>query len=391
MSVNKAGYAQIFSSHENGLAHNVYIPESQKASWIAIKAGHTGNYYETTLLRAVLRLAVGDKTVAPRATIGEFDFSYNTSADRKDIFIHLISTNCTGSVSSKTPGVYRTDWHKDRWIIPTNSMPGTRMDLEHKWSDGTHIAAISGKFDSKEDAGEMMGIHIEKAYFAGNNARTQARQQGNHYSLFWLNNEFTSKEHIQTLVSLIQQAQKKDAKMKWLIHGEGCGTFVQALRFIKANPVASDIITAQKGMAAQDIYFSNPRGRHTAKKDLEAICKSVGMNFVNVNLNKHDVLFNPDARRNAIKNTGHALNAAGTAIAAGGLTNYLLSVFGIDTLKSLYELAASNPELTAGTALIATGKVLTIIGKMDEFSAFDRNIRGAASSTFRQGNQNWAA
>ena len=44
MSVNKAGYTQIFSSHENGLAHNVYIPESQKASWMAIKAGQEGGH-----------------------------------------------------------------------------------------------------------------------------------------------------------------------------------------------------------------------------------------------------------------------------------------------------------------------------------------------------------
>jgi hypothetical protein len=32
MSIQKAGYAQIFSSHETGISHNVYIPESQKAS-----------------------------------------------------------------------------------------------------------------------------------------------------------------------------------------------------------------------------------------------------------------------------------------------------------------------------------------------------------------------
>ena len=51
---------------------------------------------------------------------------------------------------------------------------------------------------------------------------------------------------------MIQHAQKQSKSMKWLIHGEGCGTFVQALRFIKANPVASDIITAQKGMGNQD-------------------------------------------------------------------------------------------------------------------------------------------
>ena len=301
MTVSKAGYAQIFSSHESGIARNVHIPESQKASWESIKNSHVGNYYETTLLRAVLRLAVGDKTVAPKAKIGEFSFSYTISPDRKDIFINLISIKSNSHVSAKTPGIYKPEWDGREWALPSGASPEKSMDLDHAWSNSAHVATIPGKFDNKEDAGSMMGVHIEKAYIKGSNALSDARQRGNHYSLFWLNNEFTSKEHIQSLVSMIQHAQKQSKSMKWLIHGEGCGTFVQALRFIKANPVASDIITAQKGMGNQDVFFSNPRGRHTSKKDLEAICKSVGMSFVDVNLNKNDVLHNPDARNDALK------------------------------------------------------------------------------------------
>ncbi|TNC83305.1 MAG: hypothetical protein CSH37_14945, partial [Thalassolituus sp.] len=309
MSATKAGYAQIFSSHEAGVAHNVHIPESQKAAWESITNSHVGNYYETTLLRAVLRLAVGDKTVAPQASIGEFNFSYTTSPDRKDIFINLISFKSDTHVSARTPGIYKPRWGANGWEVPEGSSPSSSMDLSHAWSNNAHVATIPGKFDNKEDAGSMMGVHIEKAYQKGSNALSEARQQGNHFSLFWLNNEFTSKEHIQSLVSMIQQAQKQSKNMKWLIHGEGCGTFVQALRFIKANPVASDIITAQKGMANQDVFFSNPRGRHTSKKDLEAICKSVGMSFVDVNLNKNDVLHNPDARNDALKEIGKAAGA----------------------------------------------------------------------------------
>ncbi len=386
MSVAKAGYAQIFSSHEAGVAHNVHIPESQKASWESIKNSHVGNYYETTLLRAVLRLAVGDRTVSPQASIGEFSFSYSTSPDRKDIFIHLISVKSDTQISRKTPGIYETEWDRDQWVIPEGASPVSSMNLKHTWTDDSHVAAVSGKFENKERAASKMGEHIEKAYLRGSNALTTAHQQGNHFSLFWLNNEFTSKEHIQSLVSMIQQAQKQSKSMKWLIHGEGCGTFVQALHFIKANPVASDIITAQKGMANQDVFFSNPRGRHTSKKDLEAICKSVGMSFVDVNLNKNDVLHNPDARNDALKEIGKAAGA----IAFTGAGAHFAGEAGVESVQKLIELAASSPA-GLGSALAIAGGVVVIAGKAASLCGMARNLKGAVTSTFGSGNQNWAA
>ena len=387
MSIQKAGYAQIFSSHETGISHNVYIPESQKASWDVIKGSHVGNYYETTLLRAVLRLAVGDKTVASQASIGDFNFSYTASADRKNIFIHLISTQSNDSVSRKTPGIYATEWDKDKWVIPEGSAPATSMDLKHSWTDNAHVSAISGKFENKERAARMMGTHIEKAYLKGSNALATAHQNGNHFSLFWLNNEFTSKEHIQSLVSMIQQAQKQSAKMKWLIHGEGCGTFVQALRFIKSNPIASDLMTAQKGMSGQDVFFSNPRGRMTGKKDLETLCKSVGMTFVDVNINKNDVLFNPDARKDASK---EIMKAAG-AVSFTGAGAHLAGEAGFDTAQKLWEMATSSPTASVSTALAFAGGVVVVAGKAASLSAYCRNIKGAASSTLGKGNQSWSA
>ncbi|WP_369985163.1 hypothetical protein [Thalassolituus sp.] len=389
MSATKVGYAQIFSSHEAGVAHNVHIPESQKAAWESIKNSHVGNYYETSLLRAVLRLAVGDKTVAPQANIGEFNFSYTTSPDRKDIFINVISIKSDVHISAKTPGIYKPEWDGREWTLPDGAGPVKSMDLDHAWSNNAHVATIPGKFDNKEDASSMMGVHIEKAYQKGSNALSEARQQGNYFSLFWLNNEFTSKEHIQSLVSMIQQAQKQSKNMKWLIHGEGCGTFVQALRFIKANPVASDIITAQKGMANQDVFFSNPRGRHTSKKDLEAICKSVGMVFIDININKNDVLYNADARKDALK---PVKSAAGKLLfTGGGASTFLASEYGPESVQRLWSMITSSPELTVGTAVAVAGGVVVVAGHAANISSMARNLKGAMSSTFGSGNQNWAS
>src|SRR5690554_1259828 len=72
---------------------------------------------------------------------------------------------------------------------------------------------------------------------------------------------------------------------------------VQALTFIKKNPKSSDLFVAQKAMNLQEVCFSNPRGAGTAKADLEKLCKDIGIKTVTININKHDVFFNPDARK----------------------------------------------------------------------------------------------
>jgi hypothetical protein len=386
MSVNKTGYAQIFSSHEAGVAHNVHIPESQKASWESIKNSHVGNYYETTLLRAVLRLAVGDKTVAPKASIGDFSFSYTTSTDRKDIFINLISVKSDAHISAKTPGIYEPEWDGRKWALPSGASPEKSMDLDHAWSNSAHVAAIPGKFENKERAATVMGTHIEKAYLDTHGALTDARQQGNHFSMFWTNNEFTSKQHVQTIVSLIQQAQKKDAEVKWLIHGEGCGTFVKALQFIQKNPIDHDLYKAQQGLEKQNLFFSNPRGRHTSEASLKQIAEAIGIKHVKVRLNKDDIFFNPDARTDALKEIGKAAGA----IAFTGAGAHFAGEAGVESVQKLVELAASSPA-GLGSALAIAGGVVVIAGKAASLCGMARNIKGAASSTFGAGNQNWAS
>jgi len=386
MPVTKAGYAQIFSSHEAGISRNVHIPESQKASWESIKNSHVGNYYETTLLRAVLRLATGDMKVTPQANIGEFRFSYTTSPDRKDIFINLVSIESNTISSSKAPGIYRSKWTGDKWLTPKDASPAKSMMLTHHWSDSSHVAAVPGKFDNKEDASSMMGVHIEKAYLDTHGALTGARQQGNHFSMFWTNNEFTSKQHVQTIVSLIQQAQKQDAEIKWLIHGEGCGTFVKALQFIQKNPIDHDLYKAQQGLEKQNLFFSNPRGRHTSEASLKQIAEAIGIKHVKVRLNKDDIFFNPDARNDALKEIGKAAGA----IAFTGAGAHFAGEAGVESVQKLVELAASSPA-GLGSALAIAGGVVVIAGKAASLCGMARNIKGAASSTFGAGNQNWAS
>src|SRR5690554_4160778 len=380
----------ILYSAENGtnISCNIHVPTKQLKDWERIKNNHAGNYYMTTLLRAVLRLAVGDKNVLTQATIGDFRFSYEVSLDRKDIRVHLIEIVNSNTPQPQASGLYQVKWgsNKGHWEIREGSRPMTSMDLTDQWY-AAHMAAVPGKFDNKERAANTMGIHLENAYYSDADQINDIRNGGHHYSLFWLNNEFNDTAHVQSLVSLIQQAQSQQAKMKWLIHGEGCGTFVQALTFIKKNPKSSDLFVAQKDINLQEVFFSNPRGAGTAKADLEKLCKDIGIKTVTININKHDVFFNPDARK-SLRNK--AMFTAGGVTLAGGASGFASGELGIDTIQKLIEFAQSNPSLTLSGGLFVAGGVAVIVQKAGNLNAFARNLKGVWGSSVGSGNQRWA-
>src|SRR5690554_1448753 len=380
----------ILYSAENGtnISCNIHVPTKQLKDWERIKNNHAGNYYMTTLLRAVLRLAVGDKNVLTQATIGDFRFSYEVSLDRKDIRVHLIEIVNSNTPQPQASGLYQVKWgsNKGHWEIREGSRPMTSMDLTDQWY-AAHMAAVPGKFDNKERAANTMGIHLENAYYSDADQINDIRNGGHHYCLFWLNNEFNDTAHVQSLVSLIQQAQSQQAKIKWLIHGEGCGSFVQALTFIKKNPKSSDLFVAQKAMNLQEVCFSNPRGAGTAKADLEKLCKDIGIKTVTININKHDVFFNPDARK-SLRNK--AMFTAGGVTLAGGASGFASGELGIDTIQKLIEFAQSNPSLTLSGGLFVAGGVAVIVQKAGNLSAFARNLKGVWDSSVGSGNQRWA-
>ena len=65
------------------------------------------------------------------------------------------------------------------------------MDLSHQWG-GAHSAVVPGKFDLKEDAAPIMAEHLENAYYPQTRQKNVIHKNNNHFSMFWLNNEFTS-------------------------------------------------------------------------------------------------------------------------------------------------------------------------------------------------------
>ena len=162
---------------------------------------------------------------------------------------------------------------------------------------------------------------------------------------------------------------------------------VQALTFIKKNPKSSDLFVAQKAMNLQEVCFSNPRGAGTAKADLEKLCKDIGIKTVTININKHDVFFNPDARK-SLRNK--AMFTAGGVTLAGGASGFASGELGIDTIQKLIEFAQSNPSLTLSGGLFVAGGVAVIVQKAGNLSAFARNLKGVWDSSVGSGNQRWA-
>ncbi|MDK2776998.1 MAG: hypothetical protein KYX62_05000 [Pseudomonadota bacterium] len=391
------GYKKILGPEDDrSLTRNVWVPECQYNEWKRIKDGRDGNYYMTSLFRSITDMA---KTPGARMPMyqmgryGDFDMSYQISPASKDIYLNLVAlSNSSESIGPQTPGLYRTYWEGDatdgRWKVKESC---TTMELSHQWG-GAHSAVIPGKFESKEVAGRLIAEHLENAYYPQTRQKNAIHKNNNHFSMFWLNDEFTSDAHVKSLVSMMQIARKQSAELQWLVHGEACGTFVRAAEYLKKNPISDNPHEAQKGFALQSFYFSNPRGRRTSKSDLEKICKDVGFTYEDTHINKHDVFRNSDARKDAVWGSLKKLSGISLAVLGGsaGLNSTMANdLIGVDTVMKIKDLVDSPLGLATGVA-VAAG-IVVLADKGASLYGYGRNLGGVASSTFGNGNQNWAA
>lgn len=391
------GYKKILGPEDDrNLTRNVWVPENQYNEWKRIKDGKDGNYYMTSLFRSVTDMAKTPGARMPtsqKGRYGDFDMSYQISPASRDIYLNLVAlSNYSESMGPQTPGLYRTYWEGDatdgRWKVQEFC---TTMELSHQWG-GAHSAVIPGKFKNKEDAGVKIATHLENAYYPQARQRNAIHENNNHFSMFWLNNEFTSETHVKSLVSMMQMARKQSASLQWLVHGEACGTFVRAAEYLRENPISDDPHEAKKGFELQSFYFSNPRGRRTSKSDLEKICKKVGFTYEDVKINDKDIFKNSDARKDAVWGSLKKISGIGLAVVGGseGLNSAMANDFvGIDTMMKIKELVNSPLGLAAGVA-VAAG-IVVLADKGASLYGYGRNLGGVASSTFGKGNQNWAA
>ena len=374
--------AIITERDSSNICRPVYMAEKQYEQWKFIKQNHNGNYYLTNLMRALYDLAAcpGGRTHAAiqQKIFGPFIMHYSLAqADRIELIALKVDQSLV-SAEGQTPGLYQSEWvdEENNWVTQGTSKKA--MALSHKWK-GAHMAAIPGKFDDKGEAGRVIGEHITKSYRAAFSA-SEVQTQGNHFSLFWMNNDFKDRAHVESIVSFIQQAKLKNTSVRWLVHGEAAGVFVEAVTYLSTQPQAGVLKDTASNLVKQSVFFSNPRGKDCREKQLEALCEKVGLNYVGTKINDFDILFNGDARD---KFTDKAISAGGV-MGLSGVTGYV----GYTALSTGYDAIMAGSSI-ATTMVMGTSAYVLAKDKATTFGGYARNLPKVVSSALGKGNQQW--
>ncbi|MAG42752.1 MAG: hypothetical protein CMH95_00385 [Oceanospirillaceae bacterium] len=374
--------AIITERDSSNICRPVYMAEKQYEQWKFIKQNHNGNYYLTNLMRALYDLAAcqGGRTHAAiqQKIFGPFIMKYSLAqADRIELITFKVDESLI-SPKSQSPGLYKSEWdlEEGNWIAQDGLKE--KMDLAHQW-EGAHTAAIPGKFEDKEEAGKVIGKHITEAYPETCHS-SLVQKKGNHFSLYWMNNDFKDRAHVESIVSFIQQAKLKNTSVRWFVHGEATGVFVEAVKYLSTQPQAGVLKDTANNLVNHAVYFSNPRGNDCREEQLKAMCEKVGLRYVGTKVNDFDILFNGAAW----DNFADKAISAGAVMGLSGFTGYL----GYTALANGYEAVMAGSSI-ATTMVIGTSAYVLAKDKATTFGGYARNLPKVVSSALGKGNQQW--
>lgn len=370
-------------------SRNVFVLKQHYPKWQSLKQDHVGNYYLTSILRAIYSLnalAGGRSPLTKPLKLEGAEIHYQIDADG-DILIHglAIDSNIRPCSHNQATGLYQVRLNREAWH--TQEETKTAMELPHRWNNA-HYAAVGGRFDDKEQAGQKLINHISEAYKAAVSP-SEINRNKNHYSLYWQQNNYNSNTNVEAVTSLIQQAQAQKANVNWLVHGEGAGTFVQALKTISTYPSLSrfeandgEIVRNLRNITSQQkVFFSNPRGKDTSTSELKAWSEKAGLTYVDTNINPYD-LYNPDARHNALKKSG--------VLASKGVIGGGIGILGIGNSLKSWDLALSGSTTLAIGGFLLAGYFVSR-DSASTLSGYVRSLPAAWKSSRGKGNQDWVA
>jgi len=377
---NKAWECIVAKGSHINASRNIYVLKAHYPEWQTLKSGYQGNYYYTTILRTLYSLSalasVGSKTIKSLKLEGaQINYSLDDAGDVRVYGLKIDKDIKPASLKQAT-GLYKVIFGEDEWGTQENRK--LLMDFNHQWGNA-HYAAVSGKFDDKEDAGRKLIKHINKAYKAAIHEKDSHKDR-NHYSLYWQNGKHNSAEQRNHLASLIQQAQAKEARLNWLVHGEGASTFAHALNQLIRQPLARTIMAKGGDLSGQSVFFSNPRGQGTGEKELVALCEKAGLNYVGLNKSSAD-LHNPDTRaafKAEAKKVGSSLKVSGA-----------LGVIGAAALPIAYEQFMNSNSVMEKVAIGVAGFVITQ-SAATTVHGYGRNLKSVWNDTVGKGNEDWA-
>ncbi|KEQ16745.1 hypothetical protein [Endozoicomonas numazuensis] len=386
------GYSPLSPNETRGRL--ILIKDEHRSNWEEIQRNHAGNFYYTSVLRAIYNLqAVAKGSGEDKHKAGRINTMDLNGAklrfriwENNSVLIESLDIQEQATTHSQS-GFYaiRYNTQNENWTPVQKE--AKQPEFNNKILHEPYIA-ICGKYDDLAQASNKMVEHIQGA-FDLEPGRVSSR--GNAYNLFYQAKGFDKKPNIASLASIIQQSQKYKDGVRWLVHGEGAKTFVEALESLsESNSVIkkAEINTEASYKSAINtqyhrVFFSAPRGKGTEKDNLKRLTKNIGMSFSGIQYNDYD-LKNPDI------NTGFRISVEKLAVPAitTGVGATALKTTGISGLVKLYEQAANLP-VAGQIGLMVAGAFMVKNNVYPTLSSYGRAFANFGPNTLGKGNQSW--
>ncbi len=402
MNAHRNGWKLIAEKSIGGkvCGRNIYVKDEIFPFYENLKKTYLANYHLMSMFRSLMLLnAQPHQTpINHTQTFQSIDgrgYRLKYSLAHGDVLIEelIIDSSIEPEDICPTTGLYQTKLNNEN-LWKTSDKPSPAMKTTHKWGDA-HYASVAGSFNNKNEAGSKLISHITKAYGGKEVLSRDIQKKGQHYSLYWISKKkHKEEETIKGLTSLIQQAADKKAPVNWLIHGEGAGTLVRSLEILQTTPslsryAAQDemiVRNIQLNMGMQKVFISNPRGASVDK--IKQLCKKVGIEYVNANINPRD-MYSAESWRNTAKELKSFSQKNAFKYTTAGAVGVGMTQSGFGTLEKSLQFIASHLD---NPMMVSVGVGVTIIAAnnaKNKVSSAYQAVNAMVKSSFGDANQRW--
>ncbi len=212
---NQSGYKKIYTGF-HGAGRDVYVHQAYYEDFEKIFKEYRSDYDMTGIFRQIVSLNANPlqgRGLNPardmcKTQSGNIYMEYSLYGGA--VLIDYLEIR--KPVVNKRFGLYPVSWNKknERWK-PANK-PAREINKDHQWPSQTgkaHYAAVAGRFDDIESAGDLLFEHVIGAYYK-EKFLVDANAQ-DPYSMFWIRKgQHKSHDAAQALASIMQQTHAAD-------------------------------------------------------------------------------------------------------------------------------------------------------------------------------------
>lgn len=390
---NRSDLKKIYSGYQ-GAGRSIYVPTEYFETFNKILREYRTNYHMTSIMRQIVSLNANPlqgSRINPggdlyQCTQGNISMQY--CIYQGAVVINYLQINAVKP--DERFGLYSVKYEKNdkRWV--SVEKPIRSLNKKDQWkskSTKANYVAVAGRFDNRQNAGNLISTHIINAYHKANFLTSSDATTP--FSMFWIKRgQHKSPDAAEALASIMQQSSQSNLPVNWLIHDAGADTFKAAARILSQKPLADAQQRAQDNKAgfvqAQNVYFSNPNT--SSIKSLEKLCQQAGLNYVGSNSNNRDL-----RRFSTLKNVAMELGKPVLMTAgAGGSVSAVsqgLGHIGVGSAQKVIDnglnALLNGNYLATAAAMVATGFIAVGVYKRG------KTIGAALYCTFGNGNQKW--